>query len=154
MSEKGLLPALALHLKRIVKAVGKSPYLFDLTIIFQYRLCSKWLSKIKFLILSTDFGFCVSPNKGKTDVGAVVLRQSKKQPSDPKKGCSVVCFTVQAGILREYVATISVYVDIAECTRARSRNNSPIPKRTSGKCNRKFVLPTGRKVICTWRNIV
>ena len=53
MSEKGLLPALALHLKRIVKAVGKSPYLFGLTIIFQYRLCSKWFSQIKSSDLST-----------------------------------------------------------------------------------------------------
>ena len=53
MSEECLLSALALNLKRIVKALGQPPYLFDPTIIFQCRLCSKWVSQIIILILST-----------------------------------------------------------------------------------------------------
>ena len=53
MSEECLLSALALNLKRIVKALGQPPYLFDSTIIFQHRRCSPWFFQIKFLILST-----------------------------------------------------------------------------------------------------
>ena len=53
MSEECLLSALALNLKRIVKALGQPPYLFDSTIIFQYRFCSKCFSQIIILILST-----------------------------------------------------------------------------------------------------
>ena len=53
MSEECLLSALALNLKRIVKALGQLPYLFGSIIIFQYQLCSKWFSQIIILILST-----------------------------------------------------------------------------------------------------
>ena len=53
MSEECLLSALALNLKRIVKALGQPPYLFGLTIISQWRLCSKCFSQIIILILST-----------------------------------------------------------------------------------------------------
>ena len=53
MNEECLLSALALNLKRIIKVLGQPPYLFDSTIIFQYRLCSKWFSQIIILILST-----------------------------------------------------------------------------------------------------
>ena len=64
MSEECLLSALALNLKRIVKALGQPPYLFGLTIISQWRLCSKCFSQIIILILSTGPKDCVNLQTG------------------------------------------------------------------------------------------